>query len=409
MRRMGRLTGLQGALSLTDAQLLDRFVARRDEPAFAALMVRHGPMVLCLCRQMLRDAQEAEDAFQAAFLVLVRNANSIRKRPSLGAWLYGVAYRVAARLRGRADRRRTHEQPGVDLAALPASADPVNADLRYVLHEEVRRLPEKYRAPVVLCYLEGKTNEEAAGQLRWPVGTVKARLSRAREMMRLRLGRRGLDAAAALFTQESRSPARNTASVLPIFLFDSTIRAAMHTAVSGVGGGLATARAVGLARVVTVAMQLAKLKVAAFVVAAAFVVGAGTTSLSFLTPAGEKTAATLSPLETTGQTTAAQHPAAEPAPGDVADAKTKSDAADHQAVRPRPDDVCKIDAVQRLRELVEQLWNGARHDKGPSPIGEPRSERRPSDEMQAHPFPQQPAERKAVPDMNSDVTGCMDS
>src|SRR5205085_9602084 len=116
LQRMGRIAGLQGALSLTDAQLLERFVARRDEPAFAALMVRHGPMVLCLCRQMLRDPQEAEDAFQAAFLVLVRNAQSIRKRPSLSAWLYGVAYKVAARLRGRAERRRKHEQPGGDLS-----------------------------------------------------------------------------------------------------------------------------------------------------------------------------------------------------------------------------------------------------------------------------------------------------
>ena len=108
IRRMGRSAGLQAPLSLTDAQLLEHFVARRDEPSFAALMVRHGPMVLCLCRQMLRDAQEAEDAFQAAFLVLVRNARTIRKRPSLSAWLYGVAYKVAARLRGRAERRRTH-------------------------------------------------------------------------------------------------------------------------------------------------------------------------------------------------------------------------------------------------------------------------------------------------------------
>ena len=251
MRRMGRLDGLQGALSLTDAQLLDRFIARRDEPAFAALMVRHGPMVLCLCRQMLRDVQDAEDAFQAAFLVLARNAASIRKRPSLSAWLYGVAYKVSARLRGRAERRRTRERPGFDLTSLPAAGAVLNPDLGPIMHEEIRRLPEKYRAPVVLCYLEGKTNEEAAGQLRWPVGTVKARLSRARDLLRARLARRDMGAAAVL------APARNTAAILPIFLVESTLRAAMRLAAKGAVGGLATA------------MQLAKLKLTAAAVLAA--------------------------------------------------------------------------------------------------------------------------------------------
>jgi RNA polymerase sigma factor (sigma-70 family) len=267
MRRMGRLTGLQTALSLTDAQLLERFVSRRDEPAFAALMVRHGPMVLCLCRQMLRDKQEAEDAFQASFLVLARNAASIQKRPSLSSWLYGVAYRVAARLRGTAARRRTREAAGVDLSELPSSTEPANLDLQPVLHEEIGRLPVKYRAPVVLCYLESKTNEEAASQLRWPVGTVKARLSRARDMLRMRLARRGMGAQASV--PDSLSPTRNTASILPIFLFDSTIRAAMRIAT---GGGAAV-------------FQLAKLKLTAAAVLAACVLGAGTTSLTSLPPA----------------------------------------------------------------------------------------------------------------------------
>ena len=368
IRRMGRLAGLQGALSLTDAQLLDRFILRRDEPAFAALMVRHGPMVLCLCRQMLRDVQESEDAFQAAFLVLARNAASIRKRPSLSAWLYGVAYKVAARLRGRAERRHTLERPGLDMTSLPAIGEPLNPDIRPILHEEIRRLPEKYRAPVVLCYLEGKTNEEAAGQLRWPVGTVKARLSRARDMLRSRLARRESGAAAVL------APARNTASVLPIFLIESTLRAAMRLATNGAAGGLATARALGLAKAVLAAMQLAKLKATAVAVLALFVLGAGTTCFTALTPSGSP-----APLTSSGPASKAEPnaPVADNAtpPADVA-RNDKADAASAEnKTAPHGGDVCKLDAVQRLRELVEQILLGVRKDKAPGLLTEPRTER----------------------------------
>ena len=221
---------------------------------------------------------------------------SIRKRPSLSAWLYGVAYKVAARLRGRAERRRTRERPGFDLTSLPAVGEPINPDLRPILHEEIRRLPEKYRAPVVLCYLEGKTNEEAAELLRWPVGTVKARLSRAREMLRSRLIRRDMDAAVDLAGPAMRSPTRNTASVLPFFLIDSTLRAAMRLAANGAAGGLATARALGLAKAVLAAMQLAKLKGTAVAVMALCVLGAGTTWFTarppvVAVPVGQSTAA----------------------------------------------------------------------------------------------------------------------
>jgi RNA polymerase sigma factor (sigma-70 family) len=333
MRRMGRLTGLQSALSLTDAQLLERFVGRRDEPAFAALMVRHGPMVLCLCRQMLRDAQEAEDAFQASFLVLARNAASIQKRPSLSAWLYGVAYRVSARLRGLSSRRRTREETGFDLSALPGSDEPPNPDLQPVLHEEIRRLPIKYRAPIVLCYLESKTNEEAARQLSWPVGTVKARLSRARDMLRMRLARRGMGDPATLLAESSPS-ARNTASVLPIFLLDSTIRAAMRLATGG--GGLATIR-------VAAVMQLAKLKLTTAAVLAACLLGAGTTSLTILPP-------TMNIANSRTQESA-------PSVVEKADVANRTDEkAEADPVRSKdrvvcPNAVCKRDAMQRLHEL----------------------------------------------------------
>ena len=157
LRRIGRQACLQSVLALTDAQLLERFADGRDEPAFAALMVRHGPMVLGVCRRLLHDAGQAEDAFQAAFLVL-RKAGTIQRRPLLAAWLYGVAYKVAARVRGRAWRRCADEKPGADFASVAARETP---DPMPELHEEVQRLPDKYRSPVVLCYLEGKTHEEA--------------------------------------------------------------------------------------------------------------------------------------------------------------------------------------------------------------------------------------------------------
>ena len=182
---------IDAALALPDDQLLERFVRLRDETAFEALLHRHGPLVFGVCRKLLYDAHDAEDAFQATFLVLARKAGSVAPRSLLGHWLYGVASRVAARVRQTA-LRRAREQSGADLSAVPGAAEKEDSDLAPLLHEEVRRLPDKYRRPVVLCYLEGMTNEEAAHQLRWPVGTVKGRLSRARALLRARLTRRGL-------------------------------------------------------------------------------------------------------------------------------------------------------------------------------------------------------------------------
>src|SRR5262249_38884073 len=154
---------------------------------------RHGPMVLGVCRRALADPGEVEDAFQATFLVLVRRARSVRAGDSLGRWLYGVARRVAAKSRARSQRSRARSTP---LAVEPAAPDPdSSADrigLLAALDEEGGRLPEKYRAPVVLCHLEGLTHAEAAARLRWPVGTVSGRLSRARGLLRDRLVRRGL-------------------------------------------------------------------------------------------------------------------------------------------------------------------------------------------------------------------------
>jgi RNA polymerase sigma factor (sigma-70 family) len=176
---------------LSEWQLLERYLERRDETAFEALVTRHGPMVLGVCRRALGFSPEAEDAFQATFLVLVRRARDLGPRDAIGPWLYGVATRVAARARTQATRRRRYEAMPLELPAVDRGGSTVDPDLVEVLDLELSRLPCKYRSPLVLCYLEGRTHEEAAQDLQWPVGTVKGRLARARELLRSRLSRRG--------------------------------------------------------------------------------------------------------------------------------------------------------------------------------------------------------------------------
>ena len=181
-------------LALGDSQLLERFLLRGDdgaESAFSALVERHGPMVERVCWGVLRDVHAAEDAFQATFLILARKAASIRRRASVSSWLFGVAHRVARRADVERKRRAVFEQRRFAMAENDRATDHP-AELIPEIQEEVDRLPEKYRGPIVLCYLEGLTHEEAAGQLGLPVGTVKVRLMRARERLRGRLIRRGL-------------------------------------------------------------------------------------------------------------------------------------------------------------------------------------------------------------------------
>jgi len=205
LRQVDRLFGDGTLVGMSDAQLLERFVSGRDEDAFQVLLARHGPMVLGVCRSVLEDASEAEDAFQATFLILIRKARSLWVQGSLGSWLYRVARRVAHHARKEALARRRREKQSAEMKPKPVS-ETASAELRAVLYEEVDRLPAHYRSPVVLCLLEGLTHEEAARQLRWPVGTVSGRLSRARETLRRRLTRRGVAVpvgalTAALFSQ----------------------------------------------------------------------------------------------------------------------------------------------------------------------------------------------------------------
>jgi RNA polymerase sigma factor (sigma-70 family) len=212
-----------------DADLLDRFARTRDHSAFAALVRRHGPMVFGVCRRVLRDPNDAEEAFQVTFMVLVRKAGGLRQPGRLANWLYGVANRVARKARVSAARRGRHERAaaGPDQSV---PSDPLDADVRAVLDEEMVALPAKYRAPLVLCYLEGLTNEAAAERLGWPPGSMSYRLARGRELLRKRLVRRGVWLALwPVFWQGLSETA--SAGTVPDPLVDATVdRAAREAA-----------------------------------------------------------------------------------------------------------------------------------------------------------------------------------
>src|SRR5579872_1251499 len=181
-----------------DRELLERFSDSRDEASFGTLVHRHGPMVQGVCRRILGNVHEAEDAFQAVFLVLARKCGSIRKPELLGNWLYGVACRISRKARLKAIRKESWERRAGKMPTQEQVLELEWAEVKQVLDDELGRLPEKYRAPLVLCYLQGRTNSEAAAQLGWPAGSISGRLSRAREILRKRLNRRGLTLSAGL-------------------------------------------------------------------------------------------------------------------------------------------------------------------------------------------------------------------
>ncbi len=247
---------------LTDGQLLERFATGRGEAAeraFALLVERHGPRVLRVCRGVLDDPNDAQDAFQATFLVLLRKSRGLWVRDSLGPWLHQVALRTASCARSVAARRRRHERRAAELAASEAAQGETakSRDWEWILHQEIDRLPERYRVAVVLCDLEGQTHSQVARNLGWPVGTVKSRLARARERLRARLIRRGLAPAvglAAFFTTASIRAA------VPAALVRSTI--ALATTLTAAGTVPATVAA--LAKGALKTMLLAKFRALAF-------------------------------------------------------------------------------------------------------------------------------------------------
>ncbi len=274
LRHLRRVFDGEQAAGTTDAQLLERFLSRHDEAAFELLVWRHERMVLSVCRRVLHDDHEAEDAFQATFLVLVRKAGSIGRREAVASWLYRVAYRCA--LRARKARAKRSAEPGHDLTATEArpAASSEETDLWLLLQDEVARLPEKYRAPFVLCYLEGKTYDEAAGQLTCPKGTLSTRLTKARELLRDRLVRRGVTlSAGALAVVLGEQAAR---AAVPATLIDSTVRAALaYAAGKGAAAGVVPARVAFLTEGVIQAMGWTRFKMTAtgFVLAAAMLAG----------------------------------------------------------------------------------------------------------------------------------------
>jgi RNA polymerase sigma factor (sigma-70 family) len=243
-----------------DAELLDRFLYDADGSAFEALVRRHAPLVLAACRKVLTDESDVEDAFQATFLVLLRSAKSIRSRESVGSWLYGVAHRVAVRARVSAARRKRHEEQAGGRAGESAGEPDLSwRDAVAVLHEELNRLPECYRMPLLLCYLEGKSRDEAAKQLGWSEQSVKGRLERGREALRQRLSRRGIALSAGLLAVLSNSPA---ASGLPPRLVRTVVEASRsgpRAAVAALAQGVApvmSVKPVKLAAAVLLAVAL---------------------------------------------------------------------------------------------------------------------------------------------------------
>ncbi len=256
----------------TDHELLQRFVNRREEAAFAALVERHAAMVLGLCRSILRNHHDAEDIFQAVFLVLARKAGSIRKGDSVGSWLYAVAYRLAHKARVRAHKQYLYERR----AARPAEQTPMDdvtwGELRDVLHEEVSRLPEKYRAAVVLCYWQGRTHEQAGQHLGCAKSTIKDRLEKAREMLRTRLARRGLALSAAWL---AASLSEGTATAVSLHLVQTTVRGAQLFSLGQMPHGIVTASAITNARQILKGMMMSKFKYGLALVLMLGVLGGG--------------------------------------------------------------------------------------------------------------------------------------
>ncbi len=268
MNGMGRLFGGGTLAGRADAQLLESFLADRDESAFAALVARHGPMVLATCRAVLKDPAAADDAFQATFLVLARKAGSVRGQDALGGWLHRVAYRAAVQAARDGARRRLEERKAAEMRATVEASEGVRDDLRAAVHAEVERLPESLRLPVVLCDLEGRTREQAAEELRWTEWMVRGRLARGRAKLRHRLTVRGLAPSVGLGVG---ALAAESVAAVPEALAAVTVR----SAIAAVAGRAAAPVAAGLAARVARSMLLDRVRSATVVAVATFAV-AGT-------------------------------------------------------------------------------------------------------------------------------------
>jgi RNA polymerase sigma factor (sigma-70 family) len=265
IQHLRRTVLLRDGAGLTDGQLLEDYISRHDEAALAALVRRHGPMVWGVCRRVLHNYHDAEDAFQATFLVLVRKAASIVPRGMVANWLYGVAHQTALKARATAAKRKGRERQVKEMPEPAIGEQELWHDLQLLLDEELSRLPDKYRAVIVLCDLEGKTRKQAAGQLGVPEGTVAGQLARARVMLAKRLAQRGVGlsggALAAVLSQKV------AAAGVPPLVVTSTIKAAsLFAAGQAAATGVISVKVAALTEGVLKTMLLTKLKVAMAVV-----------------------------------------------------------------------------------------------------------------------------------------------
>ena len=290
LRRNLRTIFNEGTLAgLSDGQLLEQFATKTGpdaEPAFTLLIERHGPMVFRVCRSILRDLHEADDAFQATFLIMLSEAGKIRKRESIGPWLHGVARRVATCARSAAARRRVYERRWIKhrrhVAPTALAADQHDFDLSATIHAEIDRLPERYRSPIILCDLEACSLEEAARQLGWPIGTVKSRLNRGRQRLRDRLVRRGLAPGLAVgLLSESGQAGLADAAISPK-LVEATTHALTK---AGTDANLVSTSVTLLTQTVLGTMFLGKLKIA---VASLFIVGLAALSIGVFASSGPR-------------------------------------------------------------------------------------------------------------------------
>src|SRR5262249_5190771 len=259
VEHLRRVVNPHDGSGLSDGQLLQNYLSRREEAALAILVRRHGPMIWGVCRRILHHSHDAEDAFQATFLVFVRKAASIASKELVGNWLYGVAYQTAMKARAMAGKRRQRERQVIEMPEAESVSHDLWRDLQPLLDRELSNLPEKYRIPVVLCDLQGKSRKEAAKQIGCPEGTVAGRLARARAMLAKRLARHGLTVTgavlAAALTEETAS------AKVPLSVASGTIKAAsIFAAGPAAAGGAISARSVALAERVLKTMLLTKLK-----------------------------------------------------------------------------------------------------------------------------------------------------
>jgi len=271
IQRLRRVV-VQSGGGLTDGRLLDSFVRQKDDAALAALVKRHGPMVWGVCQRILRNHHDAEDAFQATFLVLVRKAATIQRKELVANWLYGVARQTARRARSAAFKQGVRERQVTEMPEREALQSKLQDDLEPLLDQELSRLPQKYRVLIILCDLEGKTRKEVAQQLGRPEGTVAGQLARARAMLAKRLSRRGLAVSAS--TLGAALSAQAGSASAPAIVISSTIQAAtLFAAGQTTAQNMTSAKVIALTDGVLKAMLLTKLKIVTALVFMAVALG----------------------------------------------------------------------------------------------------------------------------------------